>query len=125
MLCRLPSGRRLVYRALRRYTETDQWGRRRVVWEYLRGNARVRLWGGSLAENITQAAAADLLRDALRRAEPLGVVGHTHDEIILEVPEWQSLQRLVDLHAVMVQAPAWAEGLPLAAEGKVARRYGK
>ena len=125
LLCRLPSGRRLVYRALRRFNETDQWGRRRVVWEYRRGNARVRLWGGSLAENITQAAAADLLRDALRRAEPLGVVGHTHDEIILEVPEWQSLQRLVDLHAVMVQAPAWAEGLPLAAEGKVARRYGK
>jgi DNA polymerase len=124
LLCRLPSGRRLVYRGIRRFTEQHE-ARRRVVWEYRRGNGRVRLWGGSLAENITQATAADLLRDALVRAEPLGVVGHTHDEVILEVPEDLAEGSAEALRAVMVTGPAWAEGLPIAAKVKTGRRYGK
>jgi DNA polymerase bacteriophage-type len=125
LLCRLPSGRRLVYRKIRRYTEDDVYGHRRVVWEYRRGGGRVRLWGGSLSENLAQATAADLLRDALCRAEALGVVGHTHDEIILEVPEGVATERYEALHQIMVTGPVWADGLPLAAEGDIGSRYGK
>lgn len=73
-------------------------------------------------ENVTQAAAHDLLRGALRRLPE--TVAHIHDELVLEVPEADAdaAARLVQ---VMCEPPAWAEGLPLKAEVKVMRRYGK
>ena len=85
----------------------------------------VRLWGGLLAENITQAFCAALLRDAVRRCDEkkVGViVAHVHDEIILETinPITEAMQ----LRQVMEFVPAWAEGLPLKAEPVILNRYG-
>ena len=82
-------------------------------------------YGGSLAENVTQAIARDLLAWALIRFENNGLktVFHVHDEIICEVPI-----RSVDLEyavELMEVTPIWAGGLPLAAEGWIAERYRK
>jgi DNA polymerase len=86
---------------------------------------RARLWGGLACENVTQASAHCLLRYALRECEKIGLraIVTVHDEIAIETdfPDEAKHQ----LEKVMVTCPAWAEGLPLAAEAKVMKRYGK
>lgn len=74
-------------------------------------------------ENVTQASAHDVLREALRRLE--GVVLHVHDEIVLEVPEGDADAAAARLVEVMRTPPAWAGGLPLDCEVKIMGRYGK
>ena len=86
---------------------------------------RARLWHGLACENIVQAVANDLLRDALRRLDAAGhkVILHVHDEIVLEADDVEAAA--AQLEAVMVTPPAWAAGLPLAAEVNIRERYGK
>jgi hypothetical protein len=84
---------------------------------------RARLWRGLACENITQATANDILRHALRRLEPHGVVLHVHDEVVLETSEPERVQALMT--DVMTTAPDWAQGLPLAIEAEVMTRYSK
>ena len=86
---------------------------------------RARLWRGLACENVTQAAAHDVLREALRVLEPDGVVLHVHDEIVVETPEAGAEAMLARVQQVMAASPAWAEGLPLTSEAKIMRRYGK
>jgi len=82
---------------------------------------RARLWKGLACENITQATAADILRHALR--EIPDVVLHIHDEIVVETDQPDAA--LEHMQRVMGTPPAWAAGLPLAAEASVMTRYGK
>jgi DNA polymerase len=82
---------------------------------------RARLWRGLACENVTQATAHDLLREALRRLPD--VVLHVHDEIVLETDAPDDAKAL--LEQVMTTPPAWAEGLPLDVEASVMERYGK
>ncbi len=82
---------------------------------------RARLWKGLACENITQATAADILRHALRQLPD--VVLHVHDEIVIETDQPEDVLEL--MQRVMSTPPAWAEGLPLAAEASIMDRYGK
>jgi DNA polymerase len=82
---------------------------------------RARLWRGLAVENVTQAAAHDILRHSLRQID--GVVLHVHDEIVVECPSDQAETTAALMHRVMCEPPAWAEGLPLAAEGVTTTRY--
>ena len=84
---------------------------------------RARLWKGLACENITQAIANDVLRHSLRQLEPLGVILHVHDEIVIETDDPDTVA--VQLERVMATPPPWASGLPLAAEVSVMERYGK
>lgn len=83
------------------------------------------LWHGTLVENVTQGICASLMRYALKHCEDIGlaVVMHTHDEIVLEVPEGQADEMLALLIKIMRTAPDWAMGLPLDAEGGIGTRY--
>jgi DNA polymerase len=82
---------------------------------------RGRLWRGLACENVTQATAHDLLREALRRLPD--VVLHVHDEIVMESDRPEEAKAL--LEEVMTTPPAWAEGLPLEVEATIMGRYGK
>ena len=119
----LPSGRRLVYHGVHsRWVETTRGRRRRIYfkdWRY--GGASTDTYGGRLAENVTQAVARDVLGEALVRLHDAGhrVVGHVHDEILVEGSDVEAVERL------MVQAPRWAKGLPIAGEGFSCLRYRK
>jgi len=84
---------------------------------------RARLWKGLACENITQAIANDILRHSLRQLEPLGVVLHVHDEIVIETGDPNMVA--ARMKEVMAVPPPWAAGLPLAAEVSVMERYGK
>lgn len=88
---------------------------------------RMSLWGGFLAENVTQAVAACLLRELLYDLVTDGfpVIGHVHDEVILEVTNKDIEQTKKELQEYMETAPEWAAGLPLKAVPEVFTRYGK
>lgn len=93
---------------------------------YFNGKFRTKLYGGLLAENFCQAFARDIMAYHMRemRAQGLRTRTSTHDETVCIVPlatAEQDLKRMLD---IMHQPPAWAQGLPLAAEGDVAVRYG-
>jgi DNA polymerase len=82
---------------------------------------RARLWRGLACENVTQAAAHDILRHSLRQLDD--VVLHVHDEIVVECPAREAEAVATRMHQIMCTPPAWAAGLPLAAEGVTTTRY--
>ena len=114
----LPSGRVLCYPYAR--LESDGVTYAKASWKPAADAKewpRARLWKGLACENVTQAAANDILRHALRQLDD--VVLHVHDEIVIETDQ------PIDLERIMSTPPAWAEGLPLAAEVQTMTRYGK
>jgi DNA polymerase len=122
----LPSGRVLCYPFARLDEEGPTYAK--AAWKPAADATewpRARLWKGLACENITQAIAHDLLRDALRRLELAGheVVLHVHDEIVLECQD--APRGAKALLEIMRTPPAWAEGLPLDAEVATMIRYGK
>jgi len=88
---------------------------------------QVKLWRGLLAENITQALCATLLREAINVCveQDIAVVAHVHDEIVAEASADEAGAVAIKLRDVMEGAPSWATGLPLKAEPKILKRYGK
>ncbi len=79
-------------------------------------------------ENPTQGFAASLLRHTLREVDDLTddyLVGHTHDEVITEVPEDDVEEWARDLKRIMETNKDWNEGLPLVAEITSAYYYTK
>jgi len=122
----LPSGRRLAY--IKPKLQPNRFGRMALTFEGLGANnkwTRGETYSGKLTENITQATARDLLAEAMRRMElvGLGIVGHVHDEVILEVPKGQ--YTVDDVCDIMNQNPAWADGLPLSSAGYTGNYYFK
>ena len=118
----LPSGRVLCYPFAK--LEADGVTYAKAAWkpaadakEWPRG----RLWKGLACENITQAAANDLLRHSLRNLD--NVIAHVHDEIVIETAEPEAVVQ--EMERIMCTPPAWAEGLPLNVETSVMTRYGK
>jgi DNA polymerase len=114
----LPSGRKLWYRQ----PQIGQDGRVSYLNNRL---ARVQTYGGKLVENITQAVAADILRDALVKAdsENLPVVMAVHDEIVAEVP-CNKIGAKAELEVIMKNNNGWHE-VPLAVNTYEGKRYGK
>lgn len=114
----LPSGRKLYYRNLRQINETTKGGKVRKVWVHGAGQ---RLYGGLLAENVTQAVARDILVETIYDAEQAGypVVLHVHDEIVCRVPKARGKQCLAFLDESLRTPPSWGDGLVLGSEGHV------
>jgi DNA polymerase len=122
---KLPSGRLLCFPFARLVTTAK--GRRQIAaMDNARGQWReVRVWFGTLAENIVSGTARDLLVAAIQRLEPAGfpVIFHVHDELIAEVnADNVELDRFKTL---MTELPDWANGLPVAAKAWSDRRYVK
>jgi DNA polymerase len=90
---------------------------------------RMTTYGGSLAENITQAAARDFMAEAMLRCDqdPLyDMLLSVHDELIAEVDEDKG--DVKEFEELMSVLPDWANGdlkCPVAAEGWRGKRYRK
>ena len=122
----LPSGRKLAY--IKPRLQPNRFGRMAVTYEGLNAAnkwARGETYSGKLVENITQATARDLLAEAMWRMEQAGlsIVGHVHDEVILEVPEGSIT--VDEVCAIMNRNPVWADGLPLSSAGYTGTYYFK
>jgi DNA polymerase len=122
----LPSGRILCYPHAR--LDSDGISYAKASWKPAADAKewpRARLWPGLACENVTQAAAHDILRHALRELEREGedVVLHVHDEIVCETSDPARTTEL--MKRVMTNPPAWAAGLPLGIGIKTMERYGK
>ena len=129
--CQLPGGGVICYP----YPEVKEvktpWGTPKQGFTYMAEDGTSRKWmrfttyGGSLAENITQAVSRDLLADAMLRLDAAGfsIVATVHDEIICEMPI--GVAALQNMIAAMTENPKWALSLPLKASGFVSRRYRK
>lgn len=122
----LPSGRRLAY--IKPKLQPNRFGRMALTFEGLGANnkwVRGETYSGKLTENITQATARDLLAEAMRRMELAGldIVGHVHDEVILEVPKGSIT--VDEVCAIMNVKPRWADGLCLASAGYSGAYYFK
>jgi DNA polymerase len=79
-----------------------------------------------LSNNMVQGLARDLFWSAMLAVAPVEqIVHHVYDEMILEVPKDRAELRLQQLIDRLRQAPAWAPGLPLNAEGFVAPQWRK
>ena len=114
----LPSGRSLYYRNL---AMTPKGMSAEVQ------GKRYTFFGGKLAENLTSATARDVLGEILLNLDAAGyrVVMHIHDEVVVEVPTEKVDTALKDVQRIMTTAPAWLEGLPLAAETTTSDFYTK
>ena len=124
----LPSGRSLAY--FRPRIRPNKWGEDALHYEGENDRSQwevVGTYGGKLSENITQAVSRDLLCEAQRRIEAAGygIVLHVHDEVAVEVESRHADAVLKHICNIMAKVPAWAEGLPLRADGFVSKYYRK
>lgn len=129
LVLRLPSERPLVYRDAKLVVEPD--GKTSITYmginQYTRKWERIRTYGGKLAENVTQATARDIMRDAMLEAESRGIecILTVHDELLTEPDAAKADDTLKTLLDIMNTPPAWAAGLPVGGEGWVGERYKK
>ena len=122
----LPSGRKLCY--MRPDFTTNRFGNRSLCYMGVGENKKwtsIETYGPKLVENIVQAIARDLLALAMLRLRNAGyeIVMHIHDEAVLEVPIGES--SVEEICAIMGEAPDWAAGLPLRADGYECNFYKK
>lgn len=114
----LPSGRPLCYPFIKVGMQENQDGEEEYMITYKHGHGRARAWAGKMIQGPTQACAADMLRLAIMKLDPYNVVvGHTHDELLIEVDEDKCDYWKAKLKEIMCELPPWAdEDLPIAAE---------
>jgi DNA polymerase len=127
---RLPSGRELIYHRLELVERAgSRWGELVFMGPHplSRKWTQQRTYGGKLVENITQATARDVLSETMLELHARGrsIVGSVHDEILLEAEAAAAETLLEETLTLMRTPPAWAEGLPVEAEGFVSSRYRK
>jgi DNA polymerase len=119
---RFPKGRYIRYAGL----EAKMVGKR-LQWSRQTIEGRGGLHGGLVTENIVQALSRHIMADQLLECKRQGLtpVFTCHDEIVLCEREEDAELALDKLIRIMNTPPEWAEGLPLACEGDVAKTYGE
>ena len=118
----LPSGRDLVYREVRRLNGD-------IVAKVPRNGQLmdVKLYGGLLAENATQAFARDVFMDRCMALEDADyeILMRIHDEVVLLVDEKDAEAKRLEVEQIMSTPPSWCLDLPLGAEAIISKNYRK
>ena len=123
LFIRLPSGRRLAY--AKPYIGKNKFGGKSVT--YMGINAqkkwdRLESYGPKFVENCVQGIARDLLMYSMQTLSQYFIVGHIHDEMIIECPKDTKLDEICQQMAI---TPDWAKGLLLRADGYECSFYKK
>ncbi|MBO4111249.1 DNA polymerase [Streptococcus suis] len=111
----LPSGRKLAY--IKPRIGENQFGGESVTYE---GTGTAKRWerlesyGPKFVENIVQAISRDILAYSLKQLKEFKIVGHVHDEVIIECPREQKLDEIASLMGI---APDWLSDINLRADG--------
>lgn len=117
----LPSGLRIQYPNLRQINGEWVYDKFKKKYE----SEPVHLYGGKIVENICQALAGELTKEAIERATQTGLdcVGQVHDEIIAVVPDSTADKAVLTLQACMEQSPRWMPELRLKSEVKHGKNW--
>ena len=119
----LPSGRRLAY--VKPRMGENRFGGESITYEGIGTTKkwdRLESYGPKFVENINQAVARDILVYAMGTLRNCRIVGHVHDELIIEADKNMSL---ADVCEQMGRTPPWAKGLKLRADGYECQFYKK
>ena len=111
----LPSGRRLSY--VKPQITENAYGNESVSYmgvDNTKHWGRIESYGPKIVENITQGLSRDILCYAMRTLSHCRIVGHVHDELIIEVSKDTSLDTIT---GQMGRTPPWLPGLELRADG--------
>ena len=102
-----------------------------TFWGQLEGKTmwgRVKTYGGKLVENITQAVAADLMSNGAINAQRTGIQIATmiHDQCLAYCRDADEAPKMLALlEKCLTTLPKWAEGFPVAVDGKITPYYRK
>ena len=123
----LPSGRTMYYPYAG--IANNKWGKPCVSYTMYtkKGPVVETTYGGMMTENIVQAMARDLLRDAMLRLERKGftLLLTIHDEIVAEIDTKKAKKTSRAMCDVMTKTPKWAKGVPVDVSGWYGFRYRK
>lgn len=123
LLIELPSKRRLAYAKPR--IGTNKFGGESVTYMGI-GAAkkweRLESYGPKFVENIVQGISRDILCHAMKTLSHCFIVGHVHDELIIECSTGVSLDAVCEQ---MGRTPPWIAGLLLRADGYECEFYKK
>ena len=111
----LPSGRKLSY--IKPRIGENQFGGESVTYEGTGTNKkweRLESYGPKFVENIVQAISRDILAYSLKQLKDFRIVGHVHDEVIIECPIEQNLDEIASLMGI---SPDWMSDINLRADG--------
>lgn len=119
----LPSGRSLAY--VKPRIGENKFGGESVTYMGIDSKkkwSRIESYGPKFVENIVQAVSRDILAYAMRTLSNCQIVGHVHDEVILEVRPDVSVGSICKQ---MGRTPPWIPGLLLRADGYETMFYKK
>ena len=119
----LPSGRRLAY--VKPRIGENRFGGESVTYMGLDAQkkwSRIESYGPKFVENIVQAVSRDILAYAMRTLHYCQIVGHVHDELIIECSPDVSLDVVCEQ---MGRTPPWLPGIELRADGYECNFYQK
>lgn len=119
----LPSGRQLSY--VKPRIGENKFGGESVTYEGIGATKkweRLESYGPKFVENIVQGTARDILCYAMQTLRCCAIVGHVHDELIIECSKDVSVDAICQQ---MGRTPPWAEGLILRADGYECEFYQK
>ena len=111
----LPSGRRLAY--VKPRIGENRFGGESVTYMGIDAQkkwSRIESYGPKFVENIVQAVSRDILSYAMRTLSYCQIVGHVHDELIIECSPDVSLDAICEQ---MGRTPPWIPGIELRADG--------
>ena len=111
----LPSGRRLAY--VKPRIGENRFGGESVTYMGIDAQkkwSRIESYGPKFVENIVQAVSRDILAHAMRPLSYYQIVGHVHDELIIECSQDVSLDAICEQ---MGRTPPWIPGIELRADG--------
>ena len=119
----LPSGRKLAY--VKPRIGENRFGGESVTYMGIDATkhwSRIESYGPKFVENIVQAVSRDILAYAMRTLSYCQIVGHVHDELIIECSPDVSLQAICEQ---MGRTPPWLPGIELRADGYECQFYQK
>lgn len=119
----LPSGRKLSY--VKPKIIENQYGGESISYEGIGTQKkweRLETYGPKIVENIVQGTARDVLCNSIKTLRNYRIVGHVHDELIIEVPMDETVENICNL---MAKTPSWCSDLVLRADGYECQFYKK
>ena len=123
LFIKLPSGRLLSY--VKPRIGENQFGGESVTYEGVGSTKkweRIESYGPKFVENIVQAVSRDILCNAMKTLRHCFIVGHVHDELIIECDPRVDLKTICEQ---MGRSPEWMPDILLRADGYETQFYKK